>query len=156
MISLNVLSQESKKINRLNKEIKTLEVRIERLKERIIEIGKVENRSLALYKNIKYPLILLDLNDSITPLDTIYSGERAKVLIRGKRVYKIQNEDKVGFVDASFFRKAKPIKVKSSYTRKKRSIDYSRPIKVRGHYRTTKSGKRVYVRPHTRKRRDGK
>jgi len=30
-------------------------------------------------------------------------------------------------------------------------LDQSRPVKVRGHWRTTKSGKSVYVRPHTRR-----
>ena len=36
---------------------------------------------------------------------------------------------------------------------RKKSLNYSKPVKVKGHYRKTKSGKRVYVRPHTRKKR---
>ena len=40
----------------------------------------------------------------------------------------------------------------SSSSKSKATLKYNGPVHVRGYYRTTKSGKKVYVRPHTRSR----
>ena len=99
-------------------------------------------------------------------LDTIREGDTIKILDKQIGLYKVNYNGLSGVIDESDLKveynsslkllkyqylRSKSQKPSSS---RRKSLNYSKPVRVKGHYRKTKSGKRVYVRPHTRKKRN--
>ena len=172
LLSFFGFSQKNQKVDSLNTELTKLYEKIEKLKSEIQT--EILTNGYYLTAEKKYSFSVLKLKDKKygKVLDTIPEGETIKIIDREIGLYKVEyngisgvvNESdlKVDYSSSLKFLEYKYIRKryeKSSYSNsynsnsKKRSLDYSKPIKVKGHYRKTKSGKRVYVRPHTRKRR---
>ena len=95
----------------------------------------------------------------------------SKIIIYGKveNYYKVGYKNKIGFIQAYYLKLDTDIKSLFDVPEEKKlsntnnlnsteSLNFSSPtykskdVHVEGHYRTTKSGKTVYVKPHTRSR----
>lgn len=147
--------------------IEAKENEIQDIKNRIVEIIKEEG-----YLTLAYPKY--DLKKVITleedkdygarVLDTIPVGAEITILEKEISHYKARYENQVGYVSSidieiidtpieylPYTMEYGDYTPTHSSTSSNRTSNYSKPIHVKGHYRTTKSGKKVYVRPHTRK-----
>lgn len=173
--SFQVFTQ-NKQIDSLYQEIKILENKIQILKSEIQSEILKNGYYLDLEKNYVFLEVKLRESNYGKILDTINEGDRIKIIDREISAFKIEYDGRIGFIDISELKVDNHPSLKFldySYSRNttvpetptnsssdsynsskksKKTLDYSKPIKVKGHYRTTKSGKRVYVRPHTRKR----
>lgn len=163
MIPMICFSQENTKLDSLNQEITKLEKQIEEIKSKI-KSEIVENGFL-LEARKKYTFSTIVLKDiaSKKPIDTIAEGAKIRILNKESGYYKVKYGSITGYIDIyditlefnpytnSFDEVIVDKKKISNTSSYKKTLDYSKPIHVRGHYRTTKSGKRVWVRPHTRK-----
>lgn len=163
-ISPSIFSQ-NLEIDSLVHLIEAKEHEIELLKDQIIEIVQKEG-----YLTQAHPTF--DWKDSAElkdnerynakVIDTIPKGSEIILLEKEITYYKIRYKEKVGYVSTfdikiedtpvEYLPYARNYSNYKSNRSNKSSLDYSKPIHVKGHYRTTKSGKRVYVRPHTRSR----
>ena len=165
-------SQENQKVDSLQAEITNLNEKIENLKSLVQTEILTNGYYLKAEKNYSFSVLKLKDKKYGKVLDTIKEGETIKIIDREIGLYKVEYNGTTGVVDESdlkidytsslklleykFVRKnSKKSSFSNSYSSsssRKKSLDYSKPIRVKGHYRTTKSGKRIYVRPHTRKR----
>ena len=172
LLSFFGFSQENQKVDSLKAEIAKLYENIDELKSEIQTEILTNGYYLTAEKNYSFSVLKLKDKKYGKVLDTIQEGDTIKIIDREIGLYKVEYNGITGVVDESDskvdyssslklleYEYARKKYKKSSYSSsynsssKKKPLDYSKPIKVKGHYRTTKSGKRVYVRPHTRKRR---
>ncbi len=166
LISILGSSQENKTIDSLNNEIIILEKRIEEIKAEIKDEILQNGYFISVEGNYSFSEIIMKKKVYGKTIDTIPKGAIIKILGKKSGYYKIEHDNTIGFVNSytlkidSFphlnlldyeFNSKKNNTSQSFKTRNRKILDYSKPIHVRGHYRTTKSGKRVWVRPHTRK-----
>ncbi|MHA7056766.1 hypothetical protein ACWGOQ_0006070 [Aquimarina sp. M1] len=173
LVSAITYSQENQKIDSLINKIKTLEEEIDIIKSDIQT--EIKNSGYLIKTKSKSSRSIIKLLDKTNGnvIDTIPNNGNILIFDETKRFYKIKSNNKIGFVKKSKLQIKEVIALKYltsipkqkrrsglsnwynkySTSTKKKSLNYSKPVKVRGHYRTTKSGKRIYVRSHTRKRR---
>ncbi len=157
LLSFFGFSQENQKIDSLTLEISKLYKKIDELKSEVQT--KILTNGYYLTAEKKYSFSVIKLKDRKygKVLDTIKEGDRIKIIDREIGFYKVEYNGITGVVNESDLKIESLSAVKFleyKYSREKyKKASYSKSIKVKGHYRTTKSGKRVYVKPHTRKRR---
>ncbi|CAM1339529.1 SH3 domain-containing protein [Tenacibaculum aestuarii] len=166
LFTLFGFSQENPKIDSLQTEIVNLNKKIEDLKSQIQTEILTNGYNLKAEKSYSFSVLKLKDKKYGEVLDTIKEGDIIKIIDKEIGFYKVEYNGTTGIVDESDLKVdySSSLKLleykyvrnnsrKSSFSSsRKKSLDYSKPVKVKGHYRTTKSGKRVYVRPHTRKR----
>jgi len=168
MAGFTVLSySQNMEIDSLVHVIEDKENEIENIKHRIIEIIKEEGYLTQAYPKYDWKQVIElkeDEDYGARVLDTIPVGAEITILEKEIGHYKISYENQVGYLSTldieitdtpieylPYTTKYGDYTPTHSSTSSSRTSNYSKPIHVKGHYRTTKSGKRVYVRPHTRK-----
>lgn len=170
LLSLLGFSQENRNVDSLQIEIIKLTERIEELKSQIQTEILMNGYYLVAEKNYSFSVLKLKDKKYGKTLDTIQEGDTIKIIDREIGLYKVEYNGITGIIDESDLKVDYTSSLKlleynyareSSYSNsynysnsRKKSLNQSKPIKVKGHYRTTKSGKRVYVRSHTRKRKN--
>lgn len=158
-------SQENSKISGLEKEILKLERQIKEITNEIKSEILQNGYFIAATSNKGSSSIALQDEESRKVIGIIPSSSRIKIVAKTSNFYKVEYNDLVGLVNiynlkidstsAIYLLYPRTAEIETSslspykYQYKKK-LNYSKPIKVRGHYRKTKSGKRVWVRPHTR------
>lgn len=159
-------SQENSKIDSLENEVLVLERQIKEITDEIKSEIIQNEYFIAAIRNKGSSSIALQDEESRKVIGIIPKGVRIRVIGKTSNFYRVKYKNLVGLVDeynlkidstsSLYFLYPRISKIETSglkpfRSNNKKSLDYSKPIKVRGHYRRTKSGKRVWVRPHTRK-----
>ncbi|MBK9635429.1 MAG: hypothetical protein IPO64_13295 [Bacteroidetes bacterium] len=175
------ISKIEQKIDSLDREILNIQAEIAYLQDSIIEILAEEQiKKSHDINNGKGIEVITKVENDFGPFklyETLGKNEigkipiGSKIIIYGKveNYYKVGYKNKIGFIQAyylkldteikSLFDAPEDIKLsKSNNLNSTKSLNFnsstfkSKDIHVEGHYRTTKSGKTVYVKPHTRSR----
>ena len=158
LFSFICLSQENTKIDSLGAEVEILNTKIEELKGEIqTEILK-SGYKIKADKNYSFSELLVKDKKYGKIIDTLNIGEEIIILDKEIGVYKIKYKGKVGYVstidlkiDGNSSLKHLEYKYTRSSSSRSSESSSSNSTYVKGHYRKTKSGKRVYVRGHRRK-----
>lgn len=159
-------SQENQKIDSLRREVLRLERQVIEIKEKIKSEMLRNGYIIKVIGNKETSSIALQDERSRKVVGIIPKGSKVKIIDKISNFYKVQYNELEGLINLNnlkvdstsamdlLYPRTSEIKTSSFIpykSRYKKSLNYSKPIKVRGHYRRTKSGKRVWVRPHTRK-----
>ena len=149
-----VYSQENIKIDSLGNEINLLERKISDLKEQIQ--AEITKNGFFLEIEKKYSFSKLHLKDKKygKVIDTLKVGEKVKIIEKEIGLYKVTYKGKTGYIEESDLKISNESNLKYlKYNYKSsRSSNSSGSTYVKGHYRKTKYGKRVYVKGHRRRK----
>lgn len=149
-----VFSQDNSKVDSLGVEIDVLKRNIAELKGQIQ--AEITQTGFLLTVDKKYSFSKLLLKDKKygEVIDTLKVGEKIKIIGKEIGVYKVEYNEKIGFVDDSDLKIEDNSNLKYlEYKDVSHSSSSSKMSSyVRGHYRKTKSGKRVFVKGHKRKK----
>ncbi|WP_131248829.1 hypothetical protein [Aquimarina atlantica] len=155
LISFLAYSQNNKKIDSLGIKLDYLYSQVDELKEQINSEIKKNGYLIEVEKKYSFSKLLLKDKKYGKAIDTIKVGDSIKVLNKEIGVYKVVYNGKTGFVDVSDLKISESSILNNleynSYSSGSGSIRSSGSTYVKGHYRKTKSGKRVYVKGHRRK-----
>jgi len=176
-----IISIIESKIDSLDREILNIQAEINYLQDSIIEIQAEEQiKKSQDINNGKGIEVTAKVENDFGPFklyETLGKNEigkipiGSKIIIYGKveNYYKVGYKNKIGFIQAYYLKLDTDIKSLFDVPEDKKlsntnnlnsteSLNFNSPtykskdVHVEGHYRTTKSGKTVYVKPHTRSR----
>jgi hypothetical protein len=175
------ISKIEQNIDSLEREILNIQAEIAYLQDSILEILAEEQiKKSQDINNGKGIEVITKVENDFGPFklyETLGKNEigkipiGSKIIIYGKveNYYKVGYKNKIGFIQAYYLKLDTDIKSLFDVPEEKKlsntnnlnsteSLNFSSPtykskdVHVEGHYRTTKSGKTVYVKPHTRSR----